>query len=197
MAKKVRLKMPVSDEANALLSANPFALLVGMVLDQQIPLEKAFVSPLELQHRRGRTLDAHDIAELDPDVLTELFCRFPALHRFPAANAERVQKMAYIIVNEYGGKADKLWKTAKTGQQLLKRVEALPGFGTQKAKIFVALLGKQFGVTPDQWQDACTPFGDEGTSMSIADITDDATLQSVRAWKAAKKAAAKAAAEKQ
>lgn len=188
------LHMPVSDKANALLSTNPFALLVGMILDQQIPLERAFAAPLELQERLGKKLTVKLINSLPPDEVIAAFVAKPALHRFPAANAERVMKAAAIIRDEYNGKADAVWTTAETGAQLYKQVHALPGFGEGKAKIFMGLLGKQMGVRPKGWQEACAPFGDKGTTMSIADITDEASLQRVREWKQAKKAAAKAAA---
>jgi len=189
------LRMPVSDKANALLSSNPFALIVGMILDQQIPLERAFAAPLELQQRLGKKLTVKLVNSLPADEVIAAFVAKPALHRFPAANAERVMKAAAIIRDEYKGKAEAIWTSAETGDQLLKQVAAMPGFGIQKAKIFVALLGKQMGIQPPGWQEACAPFGDAGTTMSIADITDDDSLQAVRAWKQAKKAAAKAAAK--
>lgn len=187
--------MPVSDKANALLTTNPFALVVGMILDQQIPLERAFAAPLDLQDRLGRKLTVKLINTIDPDELITIFCTKPALHRFPAANAQRVMKAAGIIRDQYKGKAEAVWSTAATGDELLKNVAALPGFGIQKAKIFMALLGKQLDVQPPGWREACALFGDEGTTMSIADIVDENSLQSVRAWKQAKKAAAKLAAD--
>jgi uncharacterized HhH-GPD family protein len=191
----MRLNMPVSDKANELLTKDPFALLVALVLDQQIPLERAFASPLDLKQRLGGKLTPKIIAATDPDELDKIFAQPPALHRFPAANAQRVQKLAHIILDEYKGRADSIWLQAPNGVELLKRVKALPGFGEQKAKIFVALLGKQFDVKPAGWRAACAPFGDKGTTMSIADITDEESLARVRAWKQAKKAAAKAAAQ--
>lgn len=187
--------MPVSDKANKLLSSNPFALLVGMILDQQIPLERAFAAPLDLQDRLGKKLTVKLINSLPEDEVIAAFVAKPALHRFPAANAQRVMKAAEIIRDEYKGKAEAVWTSAETGDQLLKQVAALPGFGIQKAKIFVALLGKQMEIQPPGWREACAPFGDEGTTFSIADISDDASLAQVRAWKQAKKAAAKLAAE--
>lgn len=187
------LCMPVSDKANELLTKNPFALVVALILDQQIPLERAFAAPLELQERLGKKLTVKLINSLPPDEVIAAFVAKPALHRFPAANAERVMKAAAIIRDEYKGKAETIWTTAETGEQLLKNVSALPGFGAQKAKIFMALLGKQMGITPQGWQEACAPFGEPDTTMSIADITDSASLQKVREWKQAKKAAAKAA----
>jgi uncharacterized HhH-GPD family protein len=185
------LRLAQNPDADALITEDAFALFVGMILDQQIPLERAFAAPFELRTRLGGTLDAQQVVEMDPDTLVEAFVRKPALHRFPAANAERVQKFAHIVVDEYNGDAASIWTGAATGAELLKRVEALPGFGKQKAKIFVALLGKQLSVKPKGWREACTPFGDTGTMMSIADIKNDKTLAAVRAWKQAKKAAAK------
>ena len=180
-------------EADKLLSEDPFALLIGMVLDQQIPLERAFTSPLDLKQRLGGQLDPGAIASMAPDTLAALFAERPALHRFPASNAERVQQLARIINEQYGGNASRIWEEAQTGAELLQRVQALPGFGQQKAKIFVALLGKQLGVRLPGWEEAAKPFGDAGTHFSVADITGPESLAKVRAHKAQLKAAAKAA----
>lgn len=190
------LKLAQTDEANQLISADPFALLVGMILDQQIPLERAFQAPYELRSRLDGELSVEVIAHSNPDELIAVFCRQPALHRFPAANAKRVQKMAEIVLDEYDGRADAIWTDAATGEELVRRVAALPGFGAQKAKIFVALLGKQLKVRPPGWKEACSPFGEPKTTMSIADINSDKSLQAVRAWKQARKAAAKVEADK-
>lgn len=187
------LRMPVSDEANTLLSSDPFALLVGMVLDQQVPLEKAFSSPLELKRRLGGPWGPAVVASCDEDRLVELFATPPALHRFPKANALRVQKLARIVIDDLDGDAARVWTDATSGKNLVERVESLPGFGARKARIFVALLGKQMNVRPHGWRKACAPFGDDGVTMSIADIVDDESLLEVRAWKKAQKAAAKAA----
>ena len=181
-------------EADRLLSDDAFALLIGMVLDQQIPLEWAFSGPWRLQGRLGQELDATEIAAMDPDALGKVFAERPALHRFPGSNAKRVHALAQIIVNEYQGDASRVWTTAETGDELYRRVKALPGFGEQKAKIFVALLGKQLGAQPPGWQDAAAPFGQPGTFISVADITGPEALAEVREYKRAKKAAAKAAA---
>ena len=190
----VKLSLAQDKDADALLSKSPLALLIGMVLDQQIPLEWAFKGPHTLQQRLGQPLDAAEIVGMDPDELAAVFSKPPALHRFPAANAKRVQELCRIIVEEYRGKADAIWKTADTGDELLRRIKALPGFGEQKARIFLALLGKQLGVQPRGWQKAAGDFGKAGTYMSVADITDPATLGRVRQYKQEKKAAAKAAA---
>ncbi|HXW80746.1 MAG TPA: HhH-GPD-type base excision DNA repair protein, partial [Acidimicrobiales bacterium] len=141
-------------EADKLISEDPLALLIGMVLDQQIPLERAFSSPRDLKERLGGKLDARTIAAMDPGELAAIFSERPALHRFPVSNAERVQQLCQIIVQDYGGDAARVWEGVGSGAELLRRVRALPGFGEQKAKIFVALLGKQFGVRPPGWQEA-------------------------------------------
>ncbi|HEX2701164.1 MAG TPA: HhH-GPD-type base excision DNA repair protein [Acidimicrobiales bacterium] len=192
---KVKLHLAQNPAADALLSADPLALLIGMVLDQQIPLEKAFTSPLDLKERLGGRLDAGEIAAMDPDELATVFATPPALHRFPRANAKRVQDLCRIVVDQYGGKAAKVWKTAGDGTELLRRIKALPGFGEQKARIFVALLGKQLGVQPAGWQDAAGPFGETGSFMSVADIEGPESLVRVRRFKQERKAAARAAAE--
>ena len=180
-------------EADQLLSDDPLALLIGMVLDQQIPLERAFTSPRDLRQRLGGgPLDAATLAAMEPEKLAAVFSERPALHRFPASNAERVQQLCAIIARDYGGNAARIWQGAPTGAELLRRVRALPGFGDQKAKIFVALLGKQLGAQPPGWQEVSKPFGDPGTSYSVADITGPESLARVRAHKAQIKAAAKA-----
>jgi len=189
-----RLRLSGDPEADQLLSTNPLALLIGMVLDQQIPLERAFRSPRDLQERLGGHLDAQGIATMAPERLAEVFAQRPALHRFPAANAERAQQLCQVVMAEYGGDAANIWESASSGAELLRRVRNLPGFGDQKARIFVALLGKQLGVRPPGWQEASRPFGEPGTYLSVADITDDESLAQVRAHKAQLKATARAAA---
>jgi uncharacterized HhH-GPD family protein len=188
----VAIWMPVEPEANELLTRSPLALLIAMLLDQQVPLEKAFSGPLELVRRLGHEPTVAELAEFDPDALAEIFSERPALHRYPRAMAARVQDLARLIMEQYDGEPAQVWASASSGTQLLKQVAALPGFGAQKAQIFVALLGKQLGVRPDGWQEAAGAFGDEGTRFSVADITDEETLRQVRAHKAALKAAAKA-----
>jgi uncharacterized HhH-GPD family protein len=186
-----KLQLAQDPEADRLLGESPLALLIGMVLDQQIPLEKAFRGPLDLSQRLGRPLDAAAIAAMDPEALAEVFASRPSLHRYPGSMATRVQALCQTIVEEYGGDAAAVWSTASDGQELRRRVQALPGFGEQKARIFVALLGKQLGIDPPGWQAAAEPFGALGTRMSVADIVDAATLAEVRAHKQAMKAAAK------
>ena len=184
--------MPVEPEANELLSRSPLALLIAMLLDQQVTLEKAFSGPLDLVRRLGHESTAAELAEFDPDRLAAIFSERPALHRYPRAMAARVQEMARLLVEQYDGDAARLWESAPTGAELLRRVAALPGFGAQKAQIFVALLGKQLGVRPDGWREAAGAFGVEGTRFSVADITDEESLSEVRSHKQAMKAAAKA-----
>ncbi len=191
MANLALSQHPAADE---LLTKDALALLIGMVLDQQIPLERAFKSPYDLKARLGGPLTAARIATMDPDQLGAAFTQVPALHRFPGSMARRVQEMCRVLVDDYGGKPDQVWRSAATGAELFRRVKALPGFGEQKARIFVALLGKQLGVQPPGWQEAAGPFGAEGTYMSVADIVDSESLGRVRAYKQQRKAAAKAAA---
>jgi uncharacterized HhH-GPD family protein len=186
---------PIDPKANELLQRSPLALLIGMVLDQQVPLEKAFASPYELVQRLGHELDARELASYDPDALAEIFSQRPALHRFPKAMAARVQETCRVLVEQYDGDPAYLWSEAKDGADLLERVAELPGFGKQKAQIFVALLGKQYGVRPKGWREAAGEYGPAGTYHSVADITDEKSLLKVREYKQQMKAAAKAQAE--
>jgi uncharacterized HhH-GPD family protein len=187
----VPISLPVDDEANELLSRSALALLIAMLLDQQVPLERAFSAPRDLVRRLGHEPTADELASFDPEALAAVFSERPALHRFPKAMAARTQDLARLVVAEYDGDAASLWTTASSGTELLKRVSALPGFGDAKAKIFVALLGKQLGVRPDGWREAAGSFGDEGSYVSVADIVDDESLGKVRSHKQALKAAAK------
>ena len=186
------LSLPIDAEANKLLSDDPLALLVGMVLDQQIPLEKAFSSPWVLAQRLGHAPTAVELAGYDPEALIAVFARPPALHRFPKAMAGRVQEVCRALVEHYDGDAAGLWADVADGRELLQRVASLPGFGRQKSQIFVALLGKQFGVRPDGWRAAAGDYGAEGSFRSVADIVDADSLGRVRAYKKEMKAAAKA-----
>jgi uncharacterized HhH-GPD family protein len=187
-----KLALSQDPAADDLLSSDPLALLIGMVLDQQIPLERAFSAPLDLKKRMGGNLDAAGIAAMDPEKLAAIFAERPALHRFPAANAKRVQELCRIVVDEYDGRPSAIWLEAEDGQDLYQRVKALPGFGEHKARIFIGLLGKQLGVRPPGWEAAAGRFGQPGTFMSVADIVDPASLGRVRAYKQQLKAAAKA-----
>jgi uncharacterized HhH-GPD family protein len=180
--------------ADELLGRDPLALLIGMLLDQQFPMERAFAAPRLLADRLGvSTLSAAQLAEADPEELQRLFQGPPALHRYPGSMATRTQDVARLLVERYDGRADALWADAPDGATLLRRIGELPGFGAQKAKIFLALLGKQYGVTPPGWREAAGDYGQEGSRRSVADITGPASLAEVRAFKQAAKQAAKAA----
>jgi uncharacterized HhH-GPD family protein len=182
------------EAADDLLTTDPLALLIGMVLDQQVPLERAFRSPYDLQQRLGGSLDVATLAAMDPEALAEVFSDKPALHRFPRAMAARVQELCALIVDRYDGDAAAIWTTAADGKALLANVKALPGFGEQKARIFIGLLGKQLGVRPPGWKQAAGPFGETGSFRSVADIDSPDALAKVRRYKQKMKAAAKAAA---
>jgi uncharacterized HhH-GPD family protein len=188
------LSLPVGDDANALLSRSPLALLIGMLLDQQVTIEKAFSSPAVLVERLGHEPEAAELAGYDPAALAAVFAERPALHRYPRAMAARVQDLCRLITERYDGDAEQLWAGARSGAELLKRVAELPGFGAQKAQIFVALLGKQLAVRPKGWREAAGPFGRRAAYMSVADIVDAESLARVRAYKQQIKAAAKTAA---
>lgn len=189
MAKLQLVQDPAADE---LLESNPFALLVGMMLDQQIPMEVAFAGPKKIADRLGG-VDAHQIAEYDPEKFIAVCSERPAVHRFPGSMGKRLQTMAQAIVDDYDGNAAALWTAGDPdGREVLRRLKALPGFGEQKAKIFLALLGKQYGVTPKGWREAAGDYGKAGTHMSVADVVDAGSLEKVRSYKKAAKAAAKA-----
>lgn len=181
---------PASD---ALLDSDANALLVGMVLDQQVPLEKAFSGPAVIAARMGGRFDVAAIAESSEEEFVALCSERPAIHRFPGSMAKRVRQTCIRLVEQYDGDVQKLYAAATTGTELKKALAALPGFGEQKAAIFTALLGKQRGVTPAGWREASAPFGEEGTYQSVADIVDHDSLLKVRSSKQAAKAAAKAA----
>jgi uncharacterized HhH-GPD family protein len=184
------LRLASTSAANELLASDPLALLVGMLLDQQIPMEKAFTSPAVLAERMGTPrLDAHRIADYDPEAFEVLFREVPALHRFPAAMAKRVQALCQGLVEGYDGDAAAVWATATSGRELVSRIAGLPGFGEQKARIFTALLGKQFGVQPAGWREAAGAYGQVGSHRSVADVVDADSLQKVRAFKKEQKAA--------
>ena len=187
-----RLQLVQDQAADALLESNPFALLVGMMLDQQIPMEVAFAGPKKIADRMGG-LDARAIADYDPDAFIALCSERPAVHRFPGSMGKRLQTLAQAIVDDYDGNASALWTAGEPdGAELLRRLKALPGFGEQKAKIFVALLGKQYGVTPEGWRAAAGDYGKADTHMSVADVVDGGSLEKVRSYKKQMKAAAKA-----
>ncbi len=186
------LTLTGDDDADHLLSENGFALLLGMLLDQQISMELAFIGPSRLAQRLDGPLEPATIAGMDVDDLTERFRQKPALHRYPGSMAKRVHALAQDLVERYDGDATAVWDGAADGRDLARRIGALPGFGEQKTRIMVALLGKQCGVTPDGWREAAGEYGQDGY-RSIADVHDEESLAQVREWKQARKAAAKSA----
>jgi uncharacterized HhH-GPD family protein len=185
--------LPIDAEANALLDRDPLAVLIGLTLDQQITMEKAFTSPWVLAQRLGHAPTATELAEFDPEALLAVFSEPPALHRFPKAMAARVQDVCRVLVDQYDGEAANLWSGVTTGAELYKRIFALPGFGKQKSQIFVALLGKQCAVQPAGWREAAGDYGAADAFKSVADIVDEESLVKVRTNKKAAKAEAKAA----
>lgn len=190
----VRLCLAQEPEADALLSASPFALLTGMLLDQQVPMETAFAGPKKLADRLGG-LDAGEIAAYDPEKFAAVCAQKPAVHRFPGSMATRIQTLAQLIIDRYDGDAAGVWTAGDPdGAEVLRRLTELPGFGKQKARIFLALLGKQLGVTPTGWRRAAGDFGADGTYLSVADIVDADSLDRVRTHKKQMKAAKKASA---
>ncbi|MCZ1075018.1 HhH-GPD-type base excision DNA repair protein [Rhodococcus sp. A5(2022)] len=185
-----RLNLVGDADADALLAADPLALLIGMLLDQQVPMETAFAGPKKLADRLGG-LDVHRIAEADPDEFAAICAGPPAVHRFPGSMAKRIQALCAEIADRYDGDAAALWTSGDPdGREVLKRLKALPGYGDQKARIFLALLGKQIGVRPEGWREAAGEYGEDGSRRSIADVVDAQTLQEVREFKKASKAAA-------
>ncbi|MFI0370925.1 HhH-GPD-type base excision DNA repair protein [Actinomadura sp. 1N219] len=192
MATKVHLAQ--RPEADELLGRSPLAALVGMLLDQQVPMEWAFTGPYTIAQRLGTDdLDAHEIAAYDPERFAALLSEKPAVHRYPGSMAKRVQQLCQYLVDNHDGDAEKVWKGVDSGKELFKRLNGLPGYGKQKAQIFVALLGKQYGIQPDGWREAAGAYGEEGSHRSVADITGPESLAKVRAFKQEQKSAAKAA----
>jgi uncharacterized HhH-GPD family protein len=181
-------------EADQLLTEDDNALLIGMVLDQQVPMEKAFSGPLVIAQRMGGRLDVAAIAATSEEDFVELCSRPPAIHRFPAAMAKRVRQVCQVLTEDYDGQATNLWKDARSGTQVKANLEHLPGFGSDKAAIFIAVLGKLRGITPDGWRAAAGYYGEPDTFRSVADITDSDSLQKVRETKKSVKAAKKASA---
>ncbi|BCL21501.1 HhH-GPD-type base excision DNA repair protein [Streptomyces tuirus] len=190
----VTLHLAQDPEADALLGRSPLAALVGMLLDQQVPMEWAFKGPATIAQRLGTDdLDAHEIAAYDPEAFAALLSQKPAVHRYPGSMAKRIQQLCQYLVEHYDGDAEAVWKDVATGKDLLKRLAELPGFGKQKAQIFLALLGKQLGVRPTGWREAAGSYGEPDSFRSVADITGPESLVKVRAHKQEMKAAAKAA----
>lgn len=195
MPRSKSLALALDPEADALLTRDPFALLTGMLLDQQIPMERAFAGPYVLAQRLGtpQRLDPAQVAAMDPEAFSAVMATPPAVHRFPSSMAGRVQALARKVVTTFDGDAAAVWRGVETGAELLARLESLPGFGEQKAKIFLALLGKQLGVRPAGWRAAAGAYGEDGSRRSVADVVDAASLAEVRSYKQAMKAAAKVA----
>lgn len=190
----VTLHLAQDPAADELLGRSPLAALVGMLLDQQVPMEWAFKGPRTIADRLGaEDLDAHEIAARDPEEFAALLSEKPAVHRYPGSMAKRIQQLCQYLVEHHDGDASAVWAGVGTGQELLKRLEELPGFGRQKAQIFLALLGKQLGVRPKGWQEAAGAYGEPRSFRSVADITGPESLAKVRAHKQEMKAAAKAA----
>ena len=190
MSKLFLAQEPAADD---LLATDPLALLIGMLLDQQQPLEKAFKGPYILAGRLGvQRLDAAAIAGHEPEAFAKIFATVPAIHRFPGSMAERTQKLCQAVADDYDGDAARIWTEAADGKALLDRLAALPGYGKQKAQILVALLGKQFDVRLPGWREAAGAYGEEGSLRSAADIVDAASLTKVREYKKQAKAALKA-----
>jgi uncharacterized HhH-GPD family protein len=175
--------------ADKLLNSNGNALLLGMLLDQQVPMEWAFTGPATLKKRLGN-LDPKKIAAMDVDEFVEVCREKPAIHRFPASMGKRIHAVCTVLVDDYKGNATNLWKNAESGDELFRRLKALPGYGDEKSKIFVAILAKTQGVAPDGWRQAAGKFGDD-VPRSVADIHDEASLDEVRQWKRVQKAAKK------
>lgn len=179
-------------EADALLSSSSLALLFGMMLDQQIPMEKAFKGPRDIAERMG-SLDVQQIAETNPDEFVTVVATPPAIHRFPGSMAKRLQALAQYLIEHYDGRVEAIWTRGNPdGKEVLKRLKDLPGFGDQKARIFLALLGKQLNIQPEGWRAAAGSYGDPGSHRSVADVTGPESLLKVREFKKASKAAAKA-----
>ncbi len=193
MAMSPQLRIAQDDVADELLSSDPFALLIGMLLDQQFPMERAFAGPAKVKERFG-SLDPAEIADADPEAFADLCATPPAVHRYGRSMAGRIQAVATVVRDEYDGDVTRVWTTAADTTELVKRLKALPGFGDQKARIFAALLGKQLDVRPDGWREAIGPYAEEGSRRSVADVTDEASLLEVRDFKKAAKAKAKSAA---
>ena len=187
-----QLRIAQDEAADELLSSDPFALLLGMLLDQQFPMERAFAGPAKVKERFG-TLDPAEIAAAEPEGFADLCATPPSVHRYGRSMAGRIQAVAIAVRDDYDGDVTRIWTTATDTAELLGRLKALPGFGDQKARIFAAMLGKQLGVRPDGWREAIGPYAEEGSRRSVADVTDEESLQEVREYKKAAKARAKAA----
>lgn len=172
-----------------LLESEPLALVIGMLLDQQVPMEWAFRAPSTLQERLGH-LDAARIAAMDRDELVATCCETPAIHRFPAVMARRIHALCEQIVEHYDGHVEAVWTGAENGDDLYQRLGRLPGFGDEKSKIFIALLAKRFSVRPRGWESVSVPFSDD-VPRSAADVDGPSALAEVKEWKRVQRAAGK------
>ena len=186
------LQIAQDARADQVLSESPFALLCGMLLDQQFPMERAFAGPAKVLERFG-SLEPAEIAAADPEQFAALCAEPPAVHRFPGSMAARIQALAAHVEAEYDGRTERLWTEAADGRELMRRLQALPGFGKQKAQIFVALLAKQLGVRPDGWEQVAGDYAEPGSYRSVADVVDATSLEKVRSFKKEAKRAARAA----
>ncbi|MFF4818914.1 HhH-GPD-type base excision DNA repair protein [Kitasatospora sp. NPDC001309] len=190
----IAVRITQQAEADALLSRSALALLVGALLDRQIPTESAFAAPATIAWRLGcEDLDADRIAWHDPGHLAALFAARPAVHAYPEVMARRVQELCRHLVARHGGRASAVWEGVATGRDLYRRVSELPGFGRQKTQIFVALLAKQYGVRPDGWREAAGVYGEDGVYRSVADVTGPQSLARVREYRQEEGRAAKEA----
>jgi len=190
MPTKPSIPVTNTPEANDLLVTDPLALLIGMLLDQQVPMEWAFLGPYTLKARFGGVLDAHKIAAMSEDEVVAVFCDKPAVHRYPAVMARRSYALCQALVDLYDGDASKIWKNVKTGDELYRRLRELPGYGDEKTKIFMAILAKRLGKKPAGWEEAAAPFSDD-VPRSVADIDSAEGFARVREFKKAKRAAGK------
>jgi len=184
---KGSLRATGTEAADTLVNTDATALVLAMLLDQQIPIGWAFMGPMRLQERIGR-FDARTLAEMAEDDLVAAFVAKPALHRYPAVMARRAQELAQHIVDEHDGESEKIWRRSRSAEKLFDRIRSLPGFGDEKARIFMAVLAKRFGVTPSGWEDFAGPFADD-QPRSVADMTGPDGIDRVKAWKKAQKAA--------
>jgi uncharacterized HhH-GPD family protein len=186
------LRIAQDPTADRVLSESPFALLMGMLLDQQFPMERAFAGPAKVLERFG-SLDPAAVAAADPEQFAALCAVPPAVHRFPGSMAARIQQLASIVEQDYDGRAERLWSEVDDAAELMRRLQALPGFGKQKAQIFTALLAKQLGVRPPGWEQAAGGYAEQGARRSVADVVDQDSLDQVRAFKQEQKTKNKAA----
>lgn len=179
-----RPKIPIAGdlEADLLLTDEPFALFIGMLLDQQVPMEWAFRGPLTLKTRLGGKLDPATIVAMEVDDFVSVCAEKPAIHRFPASMGKRIWAASEHVLEVYDGDVSRLWTEAENGAELLKRLKAVPGYGAEKSKIFIAILAKRFDFMPSGWEKASAPFSDD-EPRSVADVADEESLARVRSWK--------------